>query len=1724
MESIQNSADLIQVKKKAGPGSGASSIRSGKSIYKHKGPSSSSHSATSALVRDIISHIPDKEKPQAERLTQKIKEIKEHQQIEQSGMIFNELIIPYNRTKYFDSLDAMSIIQVEEMRHKQLTKVTSQLFQSTFGQQQKDGIVKTEAISKFQTRINQLVIAYRTMKKMYFPNDLYRIIHVKEWTDFEKEAVFMLDSAFLDSRIFVAKYIERLAYKELLGVKTQLPESLSGVLLNKLAEQAGGEYLGLIQCKVIEAIMSLARIQRYRSQISPALEFILKLYRDGLIFNSNLLPFAQLFAELALYEDMNWQELNLLDLYLELMETPVKNLQTSFAIIERKCPDLIKLYSYNEEEEKKEELNESISLTSEKNTLSRKVSRKNSIASMSSVRRLNTRSALMMSQKSLLKNFEQNDSLFKTQRLQQLRKTFNELEAKRSKDRMKEFQSFDLVDPEAIIIQAARGLSRLMLPNYSASFLNNTGNIKKVIYNEMLERGLITKFLESPYMTIDHSEVKKCLTTTIAMFVLQTTTESKFNGEHVIFYLKRLGILDYVSKWSKDPDLVVRANSAWIFCALCVHHLVPPLELTKIGIIRDMFVLFISLYLEQPYEFPAQEEGENIAEKILKMYDYDHFLDNLNGILNKTGKIQHLIFATFIFLSIYDDPNIISAVHKANDEDVDKPVEENALCGLMELLQQDTEKMKLFIKILIQFTICDDDSFQQNGIWYLKHIIINSKLNQLVESHAVDILEVFIAGSVCESEVIQQECVNVLTYLAIEKKAYQNKEDPLLDALMYLTGVQFKVIRGLAYNGLAALALHGAYAAPILLKQANIPDYFNTVTKNLKKFRQMFVDSNYKSDTVAEYSGINLLLNLSRSATLSYQTQVSERVPLILDTIAAQNQLSSEENMNEVGCLQTIRALMCSSSLTIKEDWVVPFIERVARDKSFRLYQILLNNKFVPWCLRLMLDSQNITKALKTAELLRFVLYELYNEMTLEQEETSIRELFKRLLKKFMWTEEPGLAKSVHEKLVECCLLIFVREKNIILAVTEEVMQQVILTLDTFDKRDAGTRLALSKQLASTANLPQIQNLLLKRVKQTLSTIQAYLTSTSYEERFNATRLLVFLTRSPDFNVLAYEAGMLSKLCSMIKNTEAQDAHSLVMSIANLIVYSRSKAVKSESEIFFNDGHFQDLLKLTKDNDCHSLTEAFLDLITKLLVEKEFCDKLFMEKKAKVTLVKDLMSVLIRGINHECEKRCGDLSSKSYKFSVNYQILSWMSLKKNAFNVASQLIRLGHCHSKLKKYNVGAAGLKWFKKACKSLQTRRAIDPVCESLLCEMCIYLQLHYGLLKDDNLAENLLSHSLKMAQIIKHDKISDLLQARVGALLLHSSLIAAIGPDPAKLNLRINNVLFTMTNATLPELHNLAVWSLRQLYLKCSNSPPPFDFQDAFLKAKAVKNVVPKLVEPHRPLQENAMLCLSSLFENEAMKQEFIELSAMPQLMFQGTLAFRAISTTNKPKDEDISMLAAFGSALGKLIKNRNDIQEVLEKDQLFDFVLNALDKGSSMEMEHAVKLNQYFTEVLRNLLENENLHEKFLKTGRSPLNSLRGLLHTGDLPSYEQLLVDNNVAHCFAILAENEKNGFASSPKFQEYTAFTNQLCELYGKGDYLSKTEVDTHQIVLKTLKELIKLKMSKLSPAISDDEREEFLQELSNMGGLEPLLFFEYSNVPDIREMATETLEMLAPS
>lgn len=1716
-----DSNDLFQIKKKGGPGSGASSIRSGKSGYNHK--ASSSHSATSAIVRDIISHIPDKEKPQAERLTQKIKEIKELQQLEQTGNIFEALTQPYNRELYYENNDENSIKAIEDARTKQIDRASTAVFHNALGQQQKDLVIKTEAVGKFQVKVNKLVLGFRALKKMYFPNDLYRIIYARQWKDFDKEAIYMMGSAFVSSRVFVAKYIERLAYKELLGLETQISRTLSNEFLDVFLAQATGKCPGEIQGKVIQSLNALIRISNFRGQLNKSLHYLIDLYEQGFIFNCNLKAFITLFSELALFEDVDYEEFKLLDMYLVFLETPVKKENNSTEILNRQAPEMLEFINYEEVEAKEEAKDENANNASEKPTLNRKVSRKSSIASMSSVRRLNTRNALMISQKSLLRNFELGGSLSKPQRIQEMKKIYNELISKKKKEKQKEILDMDLADHEEIVIQAARGLSRLMLPNNSVSFINNTANAKKSIYEELLKRDLIKKFLNDPIMKSEKSEVKRSFTTIITMFVLQTSTDSKFEGEFVIFYLRELGILDHLSAWSKDPDLVVRSNSAWMFTALCVKKLVDPLELTKLGIIRDMFVLYISLYLEPQPEVVEEEEAENIAEKILKMYNYENFLDSLGTILNRVGKIQHLIFATLIFLSIYHNKDITSKMHKPSSANLDKAVEENALCGLMQLLQ-DTEKMKLFIKILIQFTICDDRSFQQNGIWYLKHIIINSKLNLLVESQNVDILEVFIAGSVCGSDEIQQECVNVLTYLAIEKKGYRkDKEDPLLDALMYLTGVQFEVIRGLAYNGLAALALHGKDAANILIKQANTEDYFNVITKNLKTFRLNFIKANYNSDTVAEYAGINLLLNLSRSATTKSQVEVSERISLILDTIAAQNQLCSDENMNEVGCLQTIRALMSSSSIEIKEEQVIPFIQRVAKDKSFQISKIIINNKFVPWCLELLLESTKLDKTVETVNLLKFVLYEFYSTMTFEQEETSIRNLFKTLLAKYKWESDLQYGRPVHEKLVECFLLIFVREKNIVLAVTDEVLQQVVSTLETFSLRHQDTKLALSKHLASTANLPQVQNLLLKRIPLTISTILAYFNSSVYEEKYNITRLLSYLTRSPEFNTAVYESGIFQKLCDSIVYFDAQDAMALVSSLSNLLVFSRIKNVDNECENFLIKGYFSQLLKLTKENVCHSLTEAFLELLTKLLVEKEFSDKLFSDKTYRV---KDLMSILARAVNHECEKRCSDLSSHDYKFSVNVHPVTWLVLKKYAFNVSSQLIRLGKCHSKLKKHGFSDSALKCFMKACKSLQSKRSIDPLCENLLCELCVYLQLHYGLLKDEQLSEQMLSQSKTMATIIENEKISDLLQARIGALLLHSSLIAQISNDPEKLSERIKYILFTITNSKPPELHNLAVWSLRQLYLKTSNTGPSFDYHKLFAEGKCIRNVVPKLIGPHRPLQENAMLCLGSLFEYDQMKEDFLGLDATDLLMKIGFSAVRGI-TMDTAKDEDFSMLVAFGFALKELVKNHQGLQELLiRKNDIFSMSLQVLEKVSKQMNEANVKICENFTEVLRNLLENYELHSVFLSTqGNTPnLQLLQRMLHGTELPTYDQLKIDNNIIHCFALLASNPALKFHENTRITEFTGLVRQLNDLYEKGQYLSKTEVNTHLTILKTLKKLIELRSEKLPNNLNDEDREDFLQELNTLGGLDPLLFYEYSNVPEIRELATSTLDFLAPA
>jgi hypothetical protein len=66
---------------------------------------------------------------------------------------------------------------------------------------------------------------------------------------------------------------------------------------------------------------------------------------------------------------------------------------------------------------------------------------------------------------------------------------------------------------------------------------------------------------------------------------------------------------------------------------------------------------------------------------------------------------------------------------------------------------------------------------------------------------------------------------------------------------------------------------------------------------------------------------------------------------------------------------------MCSKSIDIRENSVIPFINNIAHDPSFRLVDILINPKFVLWCLSLLVESTSYQNILRTATLLRNVLY-----------------------------------------------------------------------------------------------------------------------------------------------------------------------------------------------------------------------------------------------------------------------------------------------------------------------------------------------------------------------------------------------------------------------------------------------------------------------------------------------------------------------------------------------------------------------------------------------------------------------------------------------------------------------------------------------------------------------------------------------------------------------------
>ena len=151
--------------------------------------------------------------------------------------------------------------------------------------------------------------------------------------------------------------------------------------------------------------------------------------------------------------------------------------------------------------------------------------------------------------------------------------------------------------------------------------------------------------------------------------------------------------------------------------------------------------------------------------------------------------------------------------------------------------------------------------------------------------------------------------------------------------------------------------------------------------------------------------------------------------------ICAQNKILSEENINEVGTFLTIRALMCSQSIDIRENFVVPFVYGIAQDASFSLVSILINPKLILWALELLVESTDYTNILRTSSLLRDVLYIFSKQLVFEQEETLVRGLFVKILAKIQWNPNEFLSKESHEKVSECLVLVFLRDENLQLAI-----------------------------------------------------------------------------------------------------------------------------------------------------------------------------------------------------------------------------------------------------------------------------------------------------------------------------------------------------------------------------------------------------------------------------------------------------------------------------------------------------------------------------------------------------------------------------------------------------------------------------------------------------------------------------------------------------------------
>jgi hypothetical protein len=95
---------------------------------------------------------------------------------------------------------------------------------------------------------------------------------------------------------------------------------------------------------VIEAVDTLTMIKRYRDQLGPYYAMLIDYFKDGLIYNCNLICIVRLIAKLTLFQDIDYTALQLDAILFDLFFNQIEVEKTAVGILMKTNPDFMKRY------------------------------------------------------------------------------------------------------------------------------------------------------------------------------------------------------------------------------------------------------------------------------------------------------------------------------------------------------------------------------------------------------------------------------------------------------------------------------------------------------------------------------------------------------------------------------------------------------------------------------------------------------------------------------------------------------------------------------------------------------------------------------------------------------------------------------------------------------------------------------------------------------------------------------------------------------------------------------------------------------------------------------------------------------------------------------------------------------------------------------------------------------------------------------------------------------------------------------------------------------------------------------------------------------------------------------------------------------------------------------------------------------------------------------------